>query len=39
LDAHKTEMTVPGGHGCDLLVDAGGDMTLVTRKDKKFKDK
>jgi adenosylhomocysteinase len=32
-------MTVPGADGCDLLVDDGGDATLLMHKGKEFEDK
>merc|ERR1712060_344698 len=32
-------MTVPGADGCDLLVDDGGDATLLIHKGKEFEDK
>merc|ERR1712061_55414 len=32
-------MTVPGEDGCDLLVDDGGDATLLIHKGKEFEDK
>merc|ERR1712012_629955 len=32
-------MTVPGGDGCDQLVDDGGDATLLMHKGKEFEDK
>merc|ERR1719231_343802 len=32
-------MTVPGADGCDLLVDDGGDATLLIIKGKEFEDK
>ena len=31
--------TVPGNDGCDLLVDDGGDVTLLIRKGKEFEEK
>merc|ERR1712203_265286 len=32
-------MTVPGEDGCDLLVDDGGDATLLIHKGKEFEEK
>merc|ERR1712195_283521 len=32
-------MTVPGADGCDLLVDDGGDATLLIHKGKEFEEK
>merc|ERR1712222_279777 len=32
-------MTVPGKDGCDLLVDDGGDATLLIHKGKEFEEK
>jgi len=32
-------MTVPGQDGCDLLVDDGGDATLLIHKGKEFEEK
>jgi len=32
-------MTVPGADGCDMLVDDGGDATLLIHKGKEFEDK
>merc|ERR1719162_2220827 len=32
-------MTVPGADGCDLLVDDGGDATLLMHKGKEFEEK
>merc|ERR1712060_665772 len=32
-------MTIPGADGCDLLVDDGGDATLLIHKGKEFEDK
>merc|ERR1712106_132594 len=32
-------MTVPGADGCDLLVDDGGDSTLLIHKGKEFEEK
>jgi len=32
-------MTVPGKDGCDLLVDDGGDATLLMHKGKEFEEK
>merc|ERR1712228_122099 len=32
-------MTVPGRDGCDLLVDDGGDATLLMHKGKEFEEK
>ena len=32
-------MTVPGKDGCDLLVDDGGDATLLIHKGKEFEAK
>merc|ERR1712080_765572 len=32
-------MTVPGAYGCDLLVDDGGDATLLIHKGKEFEEK
>merc|ERR1711933_442278 len=32
-------MTVPGADGCDLLVDDGGDATLLIQKGKEFEEK
>merc|ERR1712048_418217 len=32
-------MTVPGADGCDLLVDDGGDATLLMHKGKEYEDK
>merc|ERR1712195_385090 len=32
-------MTVPGQDGCDLLVDDGGDSTLLIHKGKEFEEK
>merc|ERR1712230_307413 len=32
-------MTVPGEDGCDLLVDDGGDATLLIHKGKEYEDK
>merc|ERR1712226_1494685 len=32
-------MTVPGSDGCDLLVDDGGDATLLIHKGKEFEEK
>jgi len=32
-------MTVPGADGCDMLVDDGGDATLLIHKGKEFEEK
>merc|ERR1712057_157956 len=32
-------MTVPGKDGCDLLVDDGGDATLLIHKGKEYEEK
>merc|ERR1712206_34180 len=32
-------MTVPGADGCDLLVDDGGDATMLIHKGKEFEEK
>merc|ERR1712040_27199 len=32
-------MTVPGEDGCDLIVDDGGDATLLIHKGKEFEEK